>query len=134
MRTLIAVIMLFAGTLNAQELPSKPVANKEFIIEAAAAGTALALDLDSTARNFSRCSTCYELSWPMRGERSVPKIAVSITAFDAAAVFASYEWKKHVKNKYLNPLWRVPLLALMAVHARSAAINYGATVQTTSGR
>ena len=38
-----------------------------------------------------------------------PKVMGAWAAVDVGAAAAAYEWKKHVHNRYLHPLWRVPM-------------------------
>lgn len=110
-----------------QPQPSGKIRNaedREFWIEAGALGSAWTLDTISTHDSFAAKSSRYEIGGFFNGSRSVPKIMGAWAAVDVGAVVVSYEWKKHVRNRYLHPLWRVPLLVGTVEHDRAAVANW----------
>ena len=136
MKRLLLLIALCAGPCFAGEtaiLPEKPqpqqhldapVTGREFWIEAGALGTAWTLDTISTHAAFAGSPTRHEEGGLFNGSRSVPKIMGAWAAVDIGAAVAAYEWKKHVKNRYLHPLWRVPMLVGTMGHDRAAIGNF----------
>jgi hypothetical protein len=107
-----------------QPQPAGRVVDREFWIEAGALGTAWTLDTVSTHQAFAVSPTRHEGGLLFNGSRSVPKIMGAWAAVDIGAVVVSYEWKKHVTNRYLHPLWRVPLLVGTIGHTDSAVKNW----------
>jgi hypothetical protein len=112
-------------------LPDKPqpqtavhVADKEFWIEASALGAAWTLDTVSTAKSFSDNSSMHEVGQLYHGSRSTAKVMGAWAAVDLGAAVAAYEWKKHVRNRYLHPLWRVPMLVGTIGHDQAAIGNW----------
>ena len=104
-------------------------ADREFWFDGASVGTGWLLDTLSTEQSFNWCNQhqragCVETGLFFNGTRSTAKIATTLAALDVAAVVASYEWKKHVHNKWLQPLWRVPLLYSSQAHTRTAIANW----------
>ncbi len=120
----------FAGA-DPAILPNKPLPqgkvrteNKEFWIEAGALGTAWTMDTVSTSETFAANSRRYETGGLFNGSRSVGKIMGAWAAIDVAAAVTAYEWKEHVHNKYLHPLWRVPMIVGTIGHEKAAAGNW----------
>jgi hypothetical protein len=136
MKRLLLLVALCALPCFAGEtaiLPDKPepqvqakvrMADREFWIEAGALGTAWTLDAISTHSAFSANPTRHEEGGLFNGSRSVGKIMGAWAAVDIGATVAAYEWKKHVKNRYLHPLWRVPMLVGTIGHDRAAIGNW----------
>jgi hypothetical protein len=136
MKRLLFIFVVFSApcfAANTAILPDKPepqyqakvhTANREFWIEAGALGTAWTLDTVSTHNAFAANSTRHEAGYLFKGSRSVPKIMGAWAAVDIGAAVAAYEWKKHVKNRYLHPLWRVPMLVGTMEHDQAAAGNW----------
>lgn len=143
--TLAFIIALVIGLLivaigaRADDLPVKPepsghvrVADREFIADIVALGVGWGLDTASTHSRFSWCNAhpehridCSEEGGFFDGTRDTAKIMGAWAAADLAAVVVSYEWKKHVHNKWLHPLWRAPLLIGAQGHVRAAIGNWG---------
>lgn len=123
-------------------LPDKPqaqektrTADREFFLDSSALAVGWTLDTVSTAQRFDWCDAhygtrtgyqpdCFENGGFFNNTRDTGKIMVAWAAVDVAAVISSYEWKKHVHNRWLHPLWRVPLLVGAAGHSRSAVGNW----------
>ena len=131
MKTLliIALALLCSVAAQADTLPDKPqpqprTADKEFWVCTSALATAWTLDTISTHQSFATHPHAYEVGGLFNGSRSVPKIMGAWAAVDIGAVVLSYEWKKHVRNRYLHPLWRVPLLIGAEGHTRAAINNW----------
>jgi hypothetical protein len=135
-RFLLLFVILSAPCFAADPsiLPDKPepryaagkvhTADREYWIEAGAFATAWTLDTVSTHDAFAVSTTRHENGGLFNGSRSVPKIMGAWAAVDIGAAVTAYEWKKHVKNRYLHPLWRVPMLVGTFGHDRSAIQNW----------
>jgi hypothetical protein len=110
------------------EKPDKPqpaghVVDKEFQVEAAVLGGAWMADTISTHSAFAGSPRNMEGGLLFYNSRSTPQVMGAWAAVDVGTMFAAYEWKKHVHNRYLHPLWRViPAVAIIG-HTRSAVIN-----------
>jgi hypothetical protein len=134
-----SMVPMFAQAQN-NILPDKPepqfaehvhgrTADREFWVASASVGTGWLLDTLSTSQSFNWCNQhhrtgCVESGVFFNGTRSTAKIGGTLAALDVAAIVASYEWKKHVHNKWLHPLWRVPLLYSSQAHTRAAIGNW----------
>lgn len=128
MKTLL-LMFLFAMPVCANDLPFKPqpqTVDLEFRVDTAALGTGWMLDTISTAQAQSHCNEgrCYEGGGLLNGYHSPASIMGTWAAIDVGAVVLSYEWKKHVHNRYLHPLWRVPLLIGTEQHTSAAIGNW----------
>lgn len=136
MKPALAIIVLaILSSVEAQAdtaiLPDKPVPvvkvktlDKEFIIDVAAVGAAWTMDTVSTHQYFVTVPRTHEVGGLFDGSRSTPKIMTAWAGIDAAVVIGSYEWKKHVHNKYLHPLWRAGLLFRTEAHTQAAFYNW----------
>jgi len=112
-------------------LPDKPepryvagkvrTADHEYWIEAGAFAAAWTLDGISTQTADPRAREA-GLFFP--GTRSTAKIMGAWAAVDIGAAVVAYEWKKHVRNRFLHPLWRVPMPAGTVGHDYSAIGNF----------
>lgn len=134
----IATLLLSACASGASAqslLPDKPSpsparhaerapAGREFWLEAASLGAAWTLDTISTAQTYAHCPTCVEAGGLFNGERSTAKSQAAWGGIDIGAVVLAYEWKRRVHNKWLHPLWRVPMLVGAASHAQAAGGNW----------
>lgn len=114
-------------------LPDKPqpqtpvrVADKEFWIEAETLGGAWMADTISTHSAFANNPRSYEGGMLFHGSHSTPQVMGAWAAVDLGAMAAAYEWKKHVHNRYLHPLWRVIPVVGIVGHTRSAVLNSSA--------
>ena len=120
-------------------LPDKPqprTVDREFIVSSSALAVGWTLDTISTVQRFDWCNRrygarttgyephCLENGGFFNGTRDAAKVMGAWAAVDVATVIASYEWKKHVHNRWLHPLWRIPLLVGSAGHSRSAIKNW----------
>ena len=117
---------LLAVATPAQNLPDKPAATKEtkeFWISTAAVAAAWSADAVTTSEAFARCRNCDESGGLFNGTRNVPEIMGAWAAVDAGLVVLSYEVKQHVHNKYIHPLWRVPLYVRIEAHTQAAVHN-----------
>jgi hypothetical protein len=128
---IVALMLLVSVTARANGiLPDAPVpvkhvvADREFWFYTAGVGVAWAMDTASTAQTFGRCPICKEGGYFFTGSRSVPKVMGAWAGVDIAFVVASYEWKKHVHNKYLHPLWRVFPAQRIVAHTEGAVGNW----------
>jgi hypothetical protein len=124
----LALFLLAALSAGAQELPLAPgheyAESREFRIDTAALAVAWTLDTISTHDWMKASPRHYEGGGLLNGSRSTPEIMGAWAAVDVGAVALSYEWKKHVHNRWLHPLWRVPLLIQMQGHTRCAIENW----------
>jgi hypothetical protein len=126
-----AFMVLFAlcalqGGAQAQELPFKPLPqgiDREFIIENAAMWTSFATDTYTTHHDFATYSFAHEGGYLFTGSRSTVKVMGAWAAVDIGATILSYEMKRHITNKYLHPLWRVPLILETAGHTQATFEN-----------
>jgi hypothetical protein len=135
MKTILILILAlvpiasYADELPEHIAPSKPkpahIVNAEFRLETAALAGAWIADTITTHNNFANIPGSTETGLFFNGSRGggTAKIMGAWAAVDVAAVVASYEWKKRVHNKYLHPLWRVPLIVGTIGHATSAMNN-----------
>lgn len=57
------------------------------------------------------------------GSRSTAQVMGAWAAVDVGAAVAGYEWKKHVRNRYLHPLWHAFMLYRIDEHAGAAIHN-----------
>lgn len=133
---IIVGVLAAAFTLSASAqslLPDKPSpspvhrperAGREFWIDASALAAAWTLDTISTAQVFAHCRTCSEGGGLFNGERSTAKSQAAWGGVDVASAILAYEWKRRVHNKWLHPLWRVPMLIRTAEHTEAAGVNW----------
>ena len=102
---------------------TEPVADREFWIDVSALAGAWTFDTITTHQWITNCSSCREAGGLANGSRSMPRIMAENVALDAGLAVLGYEWKKHVHNKYLRPLWRVPILYQAQEHVRDGIYN-----------
>jgi hypothetical protein len=102
---------------------AKPVAEREFWIDVSALAGAWTFDTITTHQWITNCSSCKEAGGLANGSRSMPRIMAENAALDAGLAVLGYEWKKRVHNKYLHPLWRVPILYQAQEHVRDGIYN-----------
>ncbi|SRR6266700_264758 len=136
MKRLLLVFMALSApcfAANTAILPNKPepqyqgkvhAADREFWIEAGALGTAWTLDAVSTHQAFAAGPHRSEAGMFFKGSRSVLEIMGAWAAVDIGAAVTAYEWKKHVRNRYLHPLWRIPMLVGAIGHDQAAIGNW----------
>lgn len=121
----------FAAPAPNSILPDKPepqariVADRDFWIEVGAVGTAWTVDTVSTHDLFATHANATEAGGLFNGSRSTPKVMVAWAGVDLGMGFAAYEWKNHIRNRYLHPLWRAFLAAQIAWHVQGATNNFG---------
>lgn len=124
---LLAIVLLSTCTTHADAIkPDKPeprTINTEFKIEAAALATAWTADTISTHQWIQHCPTCYEVGGLFNGSRSTAKIMGAWALVDLGTGIIAYEWKKHVRNRYLHELWRVPMLIQAGGHLQAVGHN-----------
>jgi len=89
----------------------------------AAAWTA---DTVSTHYAFAANPDHHEVGWFFTGSRATAEPSAAWAAVDAGAVVAAYEWKKHVHNRYLHPIWHVFMLQRIVAHSEGTAGNVAA--------
>lgn len=113
-----------------QNLPDKPqpqpaghVADREFWAEAGLMGAAWTADTITTHQMFAANPYTQEGGILANGSRSTPKVMGEWAAVDLGSAIVAYEWKKHVRNRYLHPLWHVFMLQRVASHSEGAANN-----------
>ncbi len=124
---LVMVLVLTGLAAHADELPSKPeprTADREFWIATSAMTAAWTMDTISTHQSSVAHPTYHETGYLFTGSRSTPKIMGAWAIVDVGAVVLAYEWKRHVKNKYLHPLWRVPMGQRIFAHTDAAIGNW----------
>jgi hypothetical protein len=121
------LFFLFATSVFAQDLPSKPqpqpIADHEYWIDVAAMGAGWTMDTISTHRVLS-IPGAYEGGLLFPGSRSTAKVMGTWAAVDVGSAIVGYEWKRHVHNKWLHPFWRAFLLVPAKEHTRSAIHNW----------
>lgn len=126
------VVVLFSSLLAlADEMPLKPepvarvkAVDREFIAEIAAMSVAWTLDTISTQQAFESHPNFVEKGYLFTGTRSTAKVAGAWAAVDVGAAVLAYEWKRHVHNRYLHPLWRSFMLQRAYAHSLGAAQNW----------
>jgi hypothetical protein len=126
---LIAIAILLPTLARAQGLPDKPeradpVIDREFMAETAGAAIGWGMDVASTSQVFGACASCFENGNIRHGSRNTAAIAGEGAAIDLGGIILSYEWKKHVHNRFLHPLWRIPLLFIGEQHTAAAIGNW----------
>jgi hypothetical protein len=134
MIVLFVVFFVFAGmpcfAADPSILPDKPQPtakvhseDREFRIEAGALGASWTADAVSTEKSFAASPHRSESGLLFRGSRNAAEISGAWAAVDIGAVVVSYEWKNHVRNRFLHPLWRVPMAIGIIGHSESAIHN-----------
>jgi hypothetical protein len=130
--------LLVSSSVCAQSLPEKPqprTVDREFVTEAGALAVAWTMDAVSTNARFHWCDQhygtrlghqpdCFEGGGFFNDTRDTAKIMGAWAATDIAAAVVAYEWKRHVRNRYVNPLWRVPMSIGIVGHTKSAIFNW----------
>lgn len=126
------ILLALASVTRADDLPDRPgpiphTANREFWIETGILAAAWTADTASTAYSLHLCRACVEGGGLFDGSRSTAPAMAAWAGIDAGLVVAAYEWKGHVHNRYLHPLWRVPFFLRIEAHAQAAAhdISFG---------
>jgi hypothetical protein len=126
---ILAVLLLAPLGLRAQGpvgsiLPDNPKPKTdrtlEFKLQVAGMTASWAADFATTRRAFEQCPNCTEQGGLFNGSRNTLKIMGAWALVDAGCAIGALEWKRHVGNRYLHPLWRVPMLTRMALHANGA--------------
>ena len=123
----IAFMILVTALPAIAQLPDKPqprTADREFWIEAGAMGTSWTLDTVSTHQLFAAHDWAHEGGWFLYGSRSTPKVMAVWALVDVGAAIGAYEWKRHVHNRYLHPLWRAPMGWRTEGHMQAAIGNW----------
>lgn len=129
------IVLLLAVPVLADELPAKVesitkpagrvhYANKEYWLYVAALGTAWTMDTVSTHDVFSRYQNVHEGGVFFTGTRDTPKIMGAYALFDFGCAVGSYEMKRHIHNRYLHPLWRLPMLWQTGQHLDGSISNW----------
>lgn len=118
MRYLILFALLLAVPVHAQTV------NKEFIVDTSVMAGAWTLDTIATHWSFDHCAGCVEAGGFFNGTRKTAPIAAAWGGVDVAAVVLSYEWKRHVTNRYIHWLWRAPLLYRSEAHLQGGIGNF----------
>lgn len=127
MTSVITVLVLTGVSVHAQDLPDKPeprTADREFWIQAGGMATAWTMDTVSTSQLYAACPTCHEVGGFFNGTQDTTKIMAAWAAVDVGTAVLAYEWKRHVHNRYLHPLWRVPMAISTFDHSRAAFKNW----------
>jgi len=129
----------FAAPAPKDILPDKPepqaqmVGDKDFWIGVGAVGAAWTVDAVSTHELFAAHANAYEGGGLLNGSRSTAKVMAAWAGVDAGMGFAAYEWKNHVHNRYLHPLWRAFFVAPIVWHIQAAQHNFTVKPPSTSG-
>ena len=129
---LLFLYLFFVRPCFAQSvLPNKPepqpaghVVDKEFLVEVGAMGATWTADTISTHDSFAANPWHHETGPFFNGSRSTVKVMAAWGAIDVGAAVAGYEWKKHVHNRYLHPLWHAFMLQRIDGHAEAAIHNW----------
>lgn len=123
---ILVFLTLFSVPCWAQDLPDKPqprTVDKTFLIEAGAMAAAWTADTVSTHQIFSESPYYHEMGYFSPGSRNTAKIMGEWAIVDVGAAVAAYEWKKHVHNRYLHPLWHGFMLQRIEAHTVGGAIH-----------
>lgn len=131
MRTVIVVwlVLTTCGVVAADTLPNKPVpvpsrtVDRDFVVEAGALAAAWTTDAVTTQRWIAGCAPCVEGGGLLNGSRDGAAIMGAWAAVDIGAVVVAYELKRHVRNKWLNWVWRGPLIFQIEGHTQAAWLN-----------
>lgn len=134
--SIVIALLVVTGSAHAQ-LIAKPhrTVDREFIADSIALAGAWTADTISTQQRWSWCDRtygtayspapdCYEGGGFFNNTRDLGRVMGAWAAVDVASAVVSYEWKKHVRNKWLHPLWRVPFVVQIEIHATAAAGNW----------
>jgi hypothetical protein len=130
---------LAVGDAYFQSLPDKPqphinshhktefagksyghTADREFKIQVAGMVTAWTLDTIATQQGFNQDSRRIEHGGLFNGSRSTAEVMGAWAVIDLGVAVGSYEWKRHVHNKYLHLFWRVPMMSSSYIHTNAA--------------
>ena len=128
---LLAAVPCF-GQAAFQEKPAKPqpvhhsadrTADAVYWVEVGAMAAAWTADTVSTHDFFASTPNGHEAGYLFPGSRSTARVMGAWAAVDVGAAVAGYEWKKHVRNRYLHPLWHAFMLYRIDEHAGAAIHN-----------
>lgn len=130
---LIVLIALLAVPCFADTLPDKPrpqpaahvstVETKLYWAEVGTMAAAWTADTITTHQAFSANPATHEGGPFFPGTRSTAKVMGAWAAIDVGAAVAAYEWKQHVHNRYLHPLWHVFMAERIYGHVGGTEIN-----------
>jgi hypothetical protein len=95
----------------------------EFIAASSVEMAALTDDLVTTAGWIRYCAICTEAGFAGHDTRDIGKIVRGQIAFNTAILVASYEWKHHVHNRFLNKAWLFPQVYETKEHISAAQDN-----------
>ena len=111
-------------------LPDKPepvskvrTADKDFWIETGVVAASWTADAITTHGMIEASPRNHEVGYLFTGSRSTPEIMGAWAAVDVGSVALAYEWKNHVHNRFLHPLWRLPLIYRMDGHLAGTVQN-----------
>jgi len=97
----------------------EPVINREFVADASVMAAAWAADAIHTRSYLSGGTYRHESGAFFPGSRNTAAIMGAWAAVDLGAAVLGYEWKRHVSNRYLHPLWRLPMLIRAGEHVQA---------------
>lgn len=126
----LALTVVPARAADTAILPDKPepvakvrTADKEFWIETGGMAAAWTADTITTHNSFAENPAHHEVGELFTGTRSTAKVMGAWALIDIAAGITAYEWKGHITNRYLHPLWRLPVLLRSEDHIQSGIGN-----------
>lgn len=123
----LGVGLLLAPCCWAQQGPKpdnpRPKGDLEFKLEAGALAGAWTADTISTQELWGRCRGCFEAGGFFNGTRQTARIEGAWAAVDAGSLLLAYEWRRHIRNRWLKPFWRAPLLVRVGCHGAAAWSN-----------
>jgi hypothetical protein len=130
----VIAIMLLSVPCFARDtsiLPDKPepaakvrtTEGKEFWIETGVVAASWTADAITTHGMIEASPRNHEVGYLFTGSRSTPEIMGAWAAVDVGSVALAYEWKNHVHNRYLHPLWRLPLIYRVDGHLAGTVQN-----------
>lgn len=126
LRAAIVIALLAAVPCFGQDLPAKPqprTADAVYWVEVGTMAAAWTADTVSTHDFFASTPNGHEAGYLFPGSRSTAQVMGAWAAVDVGAAVAGYEWKKHVRNRYLHPLWHAFMLYRIDEHAGAAIHN-----------
>lgn len=126
-----------ARFVQSERLPARGAfalkTDRDCWIDASTMVAAWTVDAVSTHELFAAHANSYEGGGLFNGSRSTAKVMAAWAGVDAGMGFAAYEWKNHVHNRYLHPLWRAFFVAPIVWHLQAAQHNFTVKPPSTSG-
>lgn len=128
LRAALVIALLSAAPCFANVLPDKPepvlrvtsrTADAVYWTEVGTMAAAWTADTVYTDKLFAT-HRFHEGGYLFQGSHSTAQVMGAWAAVDVGAAVAAYEWKKHVHNRYLHPLWHAFMIYRIDEHAGGA--------------